>query len=114
MRRRRSRNMTTTDPRPPSEVELKYALEIYGNCDLLTRIINEVSLLRAQQSTVVTVSGVTYNLPKEAVNELLENEIRRLRELCGEVAEAVFVHGDSPISSPTLYKRLDKAAKGEI
>jgi len=35
-----------SDMRPPSEVELKYALEIYGNCDLLTRIINEVSRLR--------------------------------------------------------------------
>ena len=35
-----------SDTRPPSEVELKYALEIYGNCDLLTRIINEVTRLR--------------------------------------------------------------------
>jgi hypothetical protein len=37
-----------TDPRPPSEVELKYALAIYGDSSaILARIINEVMRLRA-------------------------------------------------------------------
>jgi len=105
-----------SDTRPPSEVELKYALEIYGNCDLLTRIINEVTRLRAQQSTVVTVDGVTYNLPIQEENKLLENEIRRLRAECEKAAE--YLESERPpdarLRKNSLQERLAKASKGEL